>query len=186
MGFDFGDLKRLGKKVIKHAPLVGGLLGGPGGESAGNMLATLFGVEPGDTKALEERMLDAKGIADLKKFEMEHKVELEKLAIQAEQMYLTDKQSARQREMEVVKATGSKDWYLYTIASVLFFGFFALIGVLIFKPLPEDSNGVIYMLFGNMGAGFMAVVTYFFGSSKGSKDKTHMIYKMNGNSKPAE
>ena len=63
----------------------------------------------------------------------------------------------------------------YLLAVVIVAGFFTLLGLLIFRQLPEDSSGVIFMLFGALSAAFGAVVQYFFGSSKGSADKTELL-----------
>jgi hypothetical protein len=38
-------------------------------------------------------------------------------------------------------------------------GFFALISALVFRPLPPDATGVIYLLFGTLSAAFGAVKT---------------------------
>ena len=68
-----------------------------------------------------------------------------------------------------------KEIYLYILATIIVVGFFALIAALMIYPLPEDSSGVIMMLFGTLSAGFGLVLGYFFGSSKSSVDKTDII-----------
>ena len=70
-----------------------------------------------------------------------------------------------------------KDIAMYVLAGLIVTGFFALLTLLLFRTLPEDSSGVIFMLFGALAAAFGAVVQYFFGSSKGSADKTELISK---------
>ena len=74
-----------------------------------------------------------------------------------------------------IKPTSNKATYF--LATVIVAGFFALLAILIFRQLPPDSSGVIFMLFGALSAAFGAVVQYFFGSSKGSADKTEMLAK---------
>ena len=69
---------------------------------------------------------------------------------------------------------------LYILATVIVIGFFVLLWFLIFNPLPPDSTGVIFMLFGALSAAFGAVVQYFFGSSTGSADKSEVIAKLGG------
>ena len=88
---------------------------------------------------------------------------------------LADTQSARSREMEIVKSTGKKDYNLYILAWTIIVGFFALMGLLLKIPVPADQNGVIFMLFGALATGFGQVLQYFFGSSKSSSDKNEQI-----------
>jgi drug/metabolite transporter (DMT)-like permease len=77
-----------------------------------------------------------------------------------------------------VKAMSEKNNIsIYILAGIIVSGFFALLGLLLFHPLPPDSSGVIFMLFGALSAAFGAVVQYFFGSSKGSADKTELLNK---------
>lgn len=65
----------------------------------------------------------------------------------------------------------------YILASIIVIGFFSLLALLLFQPLPPDTSGVIFMLFGALSAAFGAVVQYFFGSSVGSADKTEILSK---------
>jgi len=73
------------------------------------------------------------------------------------------------------KPTNRTDVNLYTLAWVIIVGFFVLVGLLIFRPLPDDSGGVVMTLFGSLAAAFGAVVQYFFGSSAGSAVKTEIL-----------
>ena len=56
--------------------------------------------------------------------------------------------------------------------------FFALVGLLMFVVLPEANVGPVNQLFGAMDAGFGMVLQYFFGSSKGSAEKTAAIIEL--------
>ena len=88
---------------------------------------------------------------------------------------LADVQSARLRQVESEKATGKRDLNLYVLAWTIILGFFILMGFLLKWPVPEDQNGVVFMLFGALATGFGQVLQYFFGSSKGSSDKNEQI-----------
>lgn len=160
------DWKNVGKQIVKTgAPLLGGVLGGPGGAVIGGLVARIFGADPDDPEDVARKIAaDPDALIKLKQLEMEHKRELEK-------MYLADVQSARQREIEVTKATGKTNWPLYILAGVVVGGFFVLVGLLMRFEVPDGSREVAYMLFGSLAASFGGVVNYFFGSSKGSSDK---------------
>ena len=68
-----------------------------------------------------------------------------------------------------------KEINISIIAYLVIGGFFTLLGIMIFTPLPEGSSDAIFLLFGALASGFGAVVNYFFGSSKSSNDKTKLM-----------
>ena len=125
-----------------------------------------------------DKGLSDEQVAELKKFEMSHKVELEKLALEnkkednraaekATELVLGDKQNARGREIEVTKATGKRDSSVTYLAAVIVFGFFAGLISLVFVNLDKGSGTyeLLYMMFGALIAKFGTVIDYFFGSS---------------------
>ena len=118
-------------------------------------------------------------VAELKKFEMSNKVELEKLALANKQednrhlektteVVLGDKSNARSREVEVVKSTGKRDYALIALAAVIVIGFFAGLVSLVFVTLDKGSGTyeLLYMMFGALVIKFGTVVDYFFGASE--------------------
>ena len=111
----------------------------------------------------------------LKQIELNNKTELEKIALQRDEAYLKDTQSARDREVEIVKATGKKDINLYVLAWTIVTGFFISVGTLMFVSLPETSSQAVFLLCGALIAGFGSVIHYFFGTNKSSGDKTALL-----------
>lgn len=179
--------------VAKVAPLLGTALGGPLGGAIGGvvaLLASAFGLTPEQTtpeKINQLMVTDPQSAIKLAEIEANHKLELEKLVLEQNRLVVQEKQAdladtadARLREREIVKATGKIDINLYLIAWLIIIGFFILTGILIFKPVPVDQNGVVFMLFGGLVAGFSTVVGYFFGSSRGSLMKSQLIASRNG------
>ena len=127
---------------------------------------------------LDKNLTDEQ-IAELKKFEVTNKIELEKLALANKQednrhaekkteVVLGDKSNARSREVEVVKATGKRDYALITLAAVIVIGFFAGLVSLVFVTLDKGSGTyeLLYMMFGALVIKFGTVVDYFFGASE--------------------
>ena len=117
-------------------------------------------------------------VAELKKFEMTNKIELEKLALANKQednrhaekkteIIIADKTNARNREIEVVKTTGKKDNTVTILAGVIVIGFFAGLISLVFVHLDKGSGTyeLLYMMFGALIAKFGTVIDYFFGAS---------------------
>jgi len=164
-------------KITNAAPLVGSLFG-PAGTAIGgiiNLAAGALGVVPTTEAITTAISTDPNAIYKLKTLENTHETELQKLVIESERIRLSDVADARNREKAVITSTGRADTNLYILAWCLVGGFFSLVGLLIFRPLPTDSNGVIMMLFGSLAAAFGAVIQYFFGSSAGSATKTEIL-----------
>jgi hypothetical protein len=63
----------------------------------------------------------------------------------------------------------------YTFAAILAFGLFGVSYLLINNPVPESSRDALLILLGVLASAFTQVVSYFFGSSKGSSDKNEII-----------
>jgi len=179
------DWKEIASKIATIAPVLGGAIGGPVGSLAGtgiSLLAKVLGItEQEATPENVEQLLS--GPPDEWKFkvlaaENEFKLKMRELELMDTKAQLADIQSAREREKAIVAATGKLDLNLYFLAWTLICGFFGLLGVLIFVHVPQDSSGVIYMLFGALSMGFGSVVQYFFGSSAGSAQKSSTIEQM--------
>jgi hypothetical protein len=178
MAFEWKDV---GNAIASAAPTVGGIVGGvlgatPGaqvGSLAGNAISALLkslGLADNSTpdQVMAAIQADPQSALKLRMAEMDYRLAEQK-------MYLDDIQNARNMMVETTKATGKRDINLYTLAWVIIIGFFGLVALLVFKDLPKDSNGVIFMLFGALASAFGSVTGYFFGSSKGSADKTALL-----------
>jgi hypothetical protein len=100
--------------------------------------------------------------------------------LQAEQAHLADRQSARDREIEITKATGKRDLNLYILAWVVVGGFLGLTGLLTFVTVPTENQGPVNQLYGALAMGFGAVIGYFFGSSQSSDLKTRIMGMVKG------
>lgn len=87
-----------------------------------------------------------------------------------------------QKEKDVIdenllrrKLIDKKDLNLYILSWLVVIGFYSLVGVLMWKPIPKGSNEVLFILFGSLSSGFGTVLGYFFGGSKGSDEKTKLM-----------
>ena len=176
------DWKDLGGKLLNMGlPLVGTVLAGPAGAGAGVVIArtisSALGIKGDNPQEIYDAIVaDPNLVMELKKYELQHQQELQRLALDGERLAIEDRISARQREMAVVQATGKKDINLYVMGWLVVIGTFALIAILMFIPLPEGQSEIVYVLLGTVGSGgFAVVLQYFFGSSKGSADKTALM-----------
>lgn len=174
--------------VANLAPGVGAAIGGPIGAGAGiaiKVLAGIFGIK--STNPQPEEVIKAIQGDPQAALKLElARIDFERFKLQTDldqtKTYLADIQSARDREKSIVQSTGKKDINLYVLAWTILSGFFGLIAVLVFVTVPQDSSGVIYMLFGALSAGFGSVIQYFFGSSAGSAAKSQAMEKILGKS----
>ena len=164
------------KIVAGIAPTLGNAIMPGVGGIAGTLIAEVLGVDNEPEKisnALQN--ITPEQTIKIKELEFNHKEKWLALAIEQDKAYLVDVQSARNREIEIVKATGKKDVNIYVLAWTIITGFFGLCGVLLFRPVPAGQSDVVYLLFGGLVSGFATVLGYFFGSSKGSNDKNILL-----------
>lgn len=66
-----------------------------------------------------------------------------------------------------------KDIAMYILGALVTIGFFATLIFMIWKGSYESS---VNLIVGALVGSFTTIVAYFFGSSKGSVDKTEMIH----------
>jgi hypothetical protein len=166
--------------VKKSAPLLGAAVGGPPGAAIGGAVSLLLGAFGLGEDASADQLAaaiqtDPQAAIKLRELEMGHALELGKLVLEHERIRLADIASARARQVESEKATGTRDVNLYVLAWTVVSLFFALVAVLIFRVVPDANLGPVNQLFGAMAAGFGMVLQYFFGSSKSSADKTNLL-----------
>ena len=69
-----------------------------------------------------------------------------------------------------------KELYMYILGALIVLGIFVLTWFFLYKEMPATNKDIMLMLIGAMLAKFSDVVSYFYGSSKGSSDKNQMIY----------
>ena len=173
MGMSWDTVKGL---IGKGAPLLGTLVGGPAGGAVAAMIASTLGVE-GTPDAIEAALNgDPDAMVKLKELELTHKTELEKMNLEDTKIRLLDTQDARAAEIARMNAGGSNK-FMYSLATLVVVAFIADIFILIYVPLPASSEKIVYMLTGGLAAEFGSIMRYFFGSSKGSSDKTAMMVR---------
>ncbi len=70
-----------------------------------------------------------------------------------------------------------KEYFVYILAGIIVAGFIGVMVILIFHLAPESNNTLLNVLAGAFATMTIQVVNFYFGSSKGSADKTDMLYK---------
>lgn len=172
MSFDWRSL------VKSIAPTIGAALGGPLGGVAGLALAKVLGVPDGsvgDDGALAAAVQGATPdqLLALKKADQDFALQMQKLGFEnveaLEAIAASDRASARDREVK----TG--DWTPKALAITITLGFFGLLGYLMKTEPPTGSRDILNIMLGSLGAAWLGVVTYYFGSSAGSARKDEIL-----------
>jgi dolichol kinase len=68
-----------------------------------------------------------------------------------------------------------KESYMYILGSLIVIGFFGLLYLLIRFSIPTENINMLNIVVGALIGSFTTVVGYFFGSSKGSSEKTQLL-----------
>lgn len=63
----------------------------------------------------------------------------------------------------------------YCLAGIIIFCFFALLYMVISKPIPDVNQRLADIVIGALIGAFTTVVGYYFGSSSGSAEKTKLL-----------
>ena len=64
---------------------------------------------------------------------------------------------------------------MYALGALVVIAFFVLILALVKVEIPLPNEKILYLVVGALVGSFNQVTNYFFGSSKGSKDKTDLL-----------
>ncbi len=154
--------------ILSDIPFIGKLIDDYGEKLVVTGIEKLVGIDlskeeltPEDKQKIMDSQIEIMKI-DFEKLKLETEAKL-----QSKKMVFDDKSNARNREVEVTKATGKKDNSVTILAGVIVFGFFAGLISLVFVHLDKGSGAyeLLYMAFGALTMKFGTVVDYFFGSS---------------------
>lgn len=165
------------KKLIAGvAPGLATALGGPLAGAATSVLAkAVLGAETATEEELEAALAVAKPetLAAIRKADQDFAAKMKELDIDVDRIHASDRDSARKREI----ATGDKTPALLALGITL--GFFGILSFMLTNELPERGQDALLVMLGSLGTAWASVVSYFFGSSAGSKQKTEALARAN-------
>jgi hypothetical protein len=174
------------KSFLQHAmPFIsaGLSVAGPMGSLAGNVLSKALGTSAVPTTLAEGEQayaaaLSAAGapadiIEKAKEAERNFKLQCEQMNIDSVEKILAlenaDRADARAREVQAKDKTPEIGFYLLTFIVA------AIVVGLLKYTVPADNKAVLFMFVGSVGSAWMASVTYFYGTSRGSERKTELL-----------
>lgn len=150
------------------APALATVVAGPLGGMAVKAIAQKMGVEDTVEAVTQALQADPEAAAKL--------AEIDLAQFKAES---ADRDSARVREVGLAAAGGSR--FAQLVMPILAVGTVALtymfVGILLFKIVPTEQQQLIIFALGFMTASAQQVLSYYFGSSKSSQDKTVALAK---------
>ena len=153
------------------APTLGTAIGGPFGLIAGKMIQESLGVDS-DEAPLEMLQSDPDALFKIKELDAGFKTRMRELGIKEDQLHADDRDSAR----ELAK---SKGVYFQAGLTVVFMaGYFALFWLFFYgttTTLNDWQRGQIGILIGVLTGAIPQLLAFWFGSSKGSSDKTAIL-----------
>lgn len=167
------DLKGVLGKV---APVLATALGGPLAGTAVTAIQDAFGLKvEGSAADKEKAVVEAVSNATpeqllaLKAKDQEYALQMAGVGLKQEELAGADRDSARKRESTV------KDNTPRLLALAITVGFFASIAVLMFGTIPDTSRDILNIMLGTLGTAWIAVVTYYYGSTAGSAEKSKLL-----------
>lgn len=168
-------LGTFGNLIKQVAPTIATALGGPlAGLATKTLSEALLGNADGSPDEIAAALGNATPdqLAKLREIDANFKTTMKKLDIDLAQIDASDRGSARNREIQ----TGDKTPMV--LAGVVCFGFFGtLIGLMLYG-LPQRGQDALLIMLGALGSAFTAIVSYYFGSSSGSRQKDQIIDQM--------
>ncbi|WP_107495306.1 hypothetical protein [Thalassobius sp. I31.1] len=159
------------------APTVATALGGPlAGVATRAIAAKVLGREDASFEEVEAAITGASGadLVRLKELEYEFKAQMQEADIKLEQIAAEDRNSARQRQVQM------KDWTPSVLGLAIIIGFFGVLAYIFRFGLPAEGSEVLLIMVGALGTMTSQVGNFFFGSSSGSKSKDAVIADLKG------
>jgi len=157
------------------APSLATAVGGP---LAGMATRAISDALLGKPDGTEDELINAAAKASpdqllaLKKAEQDFAVRMRELEIDLQRIDAADRSSAREREVK----TG--DWTPKALAGAVTLGFFGVLGYMIAYGLPTQGGEALLVMLGTLGTAWGGIVSYYFGSSAGSKEKSEAMNRM--------
>ena len=153
------------------APVLATAVAGPAGGAAVGWLASKLGI-PDDT---------IEGVTAALTSNPELTLKLKELDLEYAKLEVADRDSARQAYAAVATSEHATklDKVVVPVLALGVVGLaFTLIGVLMFVNTPTDQQQIIIFALGFITSAAGQVLSFYFGSSQGSKDKTEEIKGM--------
>lgn len=168
----------MGLSIKSILPTIARALGGPLAGLAVDVVGQALGLSEPTQEKIEELLrgpLNGDQIVALKIAENNLVVKLKELDIRLDELEVQDRTSARDREVKAGGVTTSG------IAWVVVSAFVIMVFCILFMPDKIHMDTVLVgTVIGYLSAKSEQILSYYFGSSRGSDDKSQIIANMSG------
>lgn len=170
--------------LAKLAPTVACALGGPLAGDVVTAIGELFGItEPTQEKikvAIENGNLTGEQIAGLRELEMKLKSEEAERGFRYSELEYKDRDSARARDADIVKATG-KNYRANAMFMLAVIVICALVLLIWRDPnINEYMKGIVTLVLGRFLGYLDNIYSFEFGTTRGSQSKDSTINQLAG------
>lgn len=157
------------------APTVATALGGPLAGAAVCAIGSILGLPDAtaDTvaQAIQTGQLTPEHIAEIRKLEMQYQADEKERGFKYAELAFKDRDSARTSNVQ-----GGTQKYLFWLSLVLLLGSLGTEILVLFKGYPPDIPEIIVgRVLGLLDAVAMMVMTYWYGTTNGSAQKTELL-----------
>ncbi len=157
------------------APSIATAVGGPlAGMATRAISEALLGKPDGTEDELLEAAKSAtpEQLLALKQAEQNFVIRMRELDVDLERISNADRSNAREREIK------TNDYTPKLLAAAVTFGFFGVLFWMIAYGLPVNGGEAMLVMLGTLGTAWGAIVSYYFGSSAGSREKTQAMNRI--------
>jgi hypothetical protein len=158
--------------ILKNvAPVLATAVAGPAGGAAVGWIASKLGIDDATVEGVTQALTGNPEMA----------LKLKELDLEYAKLEVADRDSARQAYAAVATSeyATKRDKVVVPVLALGVVGLaFTLIAVLMFVNTPQDQQQIIIFALGFITSAAGQVLSFYFGSSQGSKDKTEEIRGM--------
>lgn len=178
------DWSKVASNIGSSAPLLAGLVGGPigvGVTAAAAIISHALGT-PSDPGVVELALNDPTALEKVRQAESANSLQLQQLMVSAAQASLaheSDMARIQAADRADARAMGisNKDWVPKVLAMAVTAGFFGILLLMAFQPLPGTNKDLVNVIVGALGTAWISIIGYYFGTSVGSMRKTELLAK---------
>lgn len=168
--------------VKKLAPTIGCAIGGPLVGGAISALESVFGMTVPPNTSMDDRQnavaaaisgATPEQLASMRKADQDYAARMAEAGFKNSEtlaaLSVQDRESARQMQIS------TKSFTAPFLALFVTLGFFGVLGLMMFYPLPAATHDALMLMLGSLGTAWTCVIAYYFGSSAGSDKKTELL-----------
>jgi len=168
--------------VAKLAPTIASVIGGPLAGGAVTALESVFGITAQPNASIDDRQsavaaaisgATPEQLAAMRKADQDYAARMAEAGFKNVEtlasLSVQDRESARQMQISTKSMTAP------FLALFVTLGFFGVLALMMFYPLPSATHDALMLMLGSLGTAWTGVIAYYFGSSAGSDRKTEIL-----------